>query len=559
MEKFLKLKSVLILGFAVIILPFFVRAVSLGSEGEFFVEQNYDVDNREQILAKLKKISNKAYFYIESDWWDDLTTDQKNEYSVIISDLADKFDDEIYPVMTETFGHEWKSGIDADYKITVLFHETEGGVAGYFRSVDEFTKMQASNSNEREMVYLSGEVLGRTYPESYLAHEFMHLITFNQKNKINLVEEEVWLNELRAEYAPTLLGYDDKYAGTNLQQRIKDFTQDPNNNLIDWQGESVDYGVINLFGQYLVEQFGIEVLADSLKSEKIGLASLNYVLNELGVDKNIEEIFTDWQIAISANDCEIGEEYCYQNQFLGSIKAVPSLIYLPSTQEAHFSLIYSIQPWSGHWYKIVGGNKSLKVEFTALDDGDFIIPYFIEQDNRVQELKFLEVKNGKGIIEIPYFGQDGKSITLVPGTMGENDDYRFSLDIYTFSTPVVKTIDEMTEEELMAKILEIQQLLNNLLIQLQQLKAQECLSINQNLYFGMVDSSEVKCLQQLLVDEEVYPEAIVNGNFFTLTQDAVIKFQNKYKSEILTPVGLSVGTGYVGSMTLGKINQLLSK
>lgn len=45
--------------------------------------------------------------------------------------------------------------------------------------------------------------------------------------------------------------------------------------------------------------------------------------------------------------------------------------------------------------------------------------------------------------------------------------------------------------------------------------------------------------------------------FGGLTQASVIRFQNKYKNEILDPVGLTVGNGFVGWFTRNKLNSLI--
>src|SRR3989338_5115179 len=44
-------------------------------------------------------------------------------------------------------------------------------------------------------------------------------------------------------------------------------------------------------------------------------------------------------------------------------------------------------------------------------------------------------------------------------------------------------------------------------------------------------------------------------NYFgSLTKNAVIRFQEKYRSEVLTPAGLGSSTVYVGVMTIAKLN-----
>ena len=46
--------------------------------------------------------------------------------------------------------------------------------------------------------------------------------------------------------------------------------------------------------------------------------------------------------------------------------------------------------------------------------------------------------------------------------------------------------------------------------------------------------------------------------FGSLTLDAVIEFQEKYSEQILDPLGLTSGTGYVGSATMSVLNSLFS-
>ncbi len=68
---------------------------------------------------------------------------------------------------------------------------------------------------------------------------------------------------------------------------------------------------------------------------------------------------------------------------------------------------------------------------------------------------------------------------------------------------------------------------------------------------------EVRKLQELLKsDPEIYPEGLVTGYFGPLTERAVRRFQEKHSQDILSPLGLSGGTGIVGENTIAKLNTL---
>lgn len=77
-----------------------------------------------------------------------------------------------------------------------------------------------------------------------------------------------------------------------------------------------------------------------------------------------------------------------------------------------------------------------------------------------------------------------------------------------------------------------------------------------DLNYGKI-GAEVTLLQRILkIDPRIYTSEKATGYFGNITKQAVIRFQEKYKEDILTPLGLTNGTGFVGGTTRAKLNEL---
>jgi len=561
MKKFIFITS-LILFFSIGIE---VDAAALGEKRSFFIEPDFDLSEREEVIAKLIKITPELYFYADEKWWN---FSPQNEILQDLNSLGEEFRTTIYPTLTSTFGSEWKPGIDRDSRITVLIHPMIEEAGGYFSSKDEFSRLQVTNSNEREMMYLNSQYIRSSFVKSFLAHEFIHLITFYQKDKKQGVENEIWLNEARAEYASTLVGYDDIYEGSNLERRVQAFSENPSDSLTEWRGKKYDYASVNLFSQYLVDHYGIEVLIDSLNSPKTGIESINLALQKNGFEKNFSQIFIDWTIAALINDCNFGPAYCYLNQNLKNFHLVPQTNFLPLSGKSTLTIADLTKDWTGNWYKIIGGKGTLKIEFLGSLNVSFKVPYIIQNRTGNYTIDFLTLSDSqKGEIQVPSFGKDNIAFFFIPSLQGKTSRFSGAEPFYSFSwsASIIETQEEADLikqllaqiEQLKAEIAKLQAQINTILTA--RGEKSSCQRIESNLSYGLRNNPEVRCLQEFLKSQgtEIYPESLITGNFLSLTKAAVIRFQEKYAQEILAPWGLTGGNGFVGGTTRAKINEIL--
>ncbi len=561
MVRNVKLRALVALSFLFFALPMVAGAFSVGEVQTFNVETSYDSYSRNELSATLHRVTNEIFFYVEEDWWNELSDETKGRLDERMYNASVEFERKILPQLTSIFGFVPNHPVDKSGRITVLFHRMPAGAGGYINTGDQYSVLQNRRSNERNMLYINTFHIEGDVLESFLAHELVHLITFNEKERTHGVTEEIWLNEARAEYAPTLLGYD----GGNIERRISSFLRFSETSLTEWRNSNGDYGVVNIFIHYLVDHYGVEILADSLKSNKVGIESINEALIKNGYSENFSDIFTDWAVASFVNDCNLEERYCYINPELTELKVVPWTTYLPASYGSSYSARNSARNWSGGWYRIIGGKGDLKFEFEGESGTIYNVSYILCDTNNSCKVESLFIDSqGKGSLTISGFGERYDSFTFIPSVQSKTSGFNGVEREKSFTWRV--SAGEPV-------LLDNRDLIRSLLIQIEELQFEiqrlqsltggntpvSCDLITENLAFGL-RGDRVSCLQEFLRVQgpDIYPEGLVTGNFFSLTRDAVIRFQERYASEILHPLGLQRGTGYVGESTRRKINEILS-
>jgi hypothetical protein len=436
-----------------------VKAAEVGERVSFFVDSSYDAHKRRELTATLMVISNWAYFYVDNRYWNELNGANREIFNDGLESLAHEFDLVIYPKERAVFGSEWTPGIDSDKRITILILPLLNSAGGYFNANDEYPQSVVPDSNQREMVYLSASYVKSPLAKSFLAHEFQHLITFYQKNKLNNIEEDIWLNEARSEYAPTLLGYDDVYSNSNLKKRVESFLEEPSDSLTEWQNKIIDYSPVSLFLQYLVDHYGKDIITRMVLNNQAGIASINQALSELGYSKTFSDVFADWAVTNYLNNCQVNLEknYCYLNKNLtyqrlhvdptASYSGFPNLIVSRSS---------ALKDWTPVWYRFrpvlgVETNKDvLKLEFTATGAfAIFRVPYIVIDNQGQAQVSFISLNNQKGTAYIPQFISKAKSVIMIPFNQYKKNDFTdqeqainfsFTASTVALTEPVIESI-----------------------------------------------------------------------------------------------------------------------
>lgn len=279
---------------------------TVGEKDTFWVTDVGTNENTE-VTATLQYITPHVYFWVQ----DGVSFDDGE-----MKQLIDTFENQIYPTNREFFGNEWSPGIDGDEHIYILYSRGLGSsIAGYFSSSDSVHPLVNEYSNAHEMFLFNADntFLGEEFTYGVLAHEFQHMIHWNQD-----LNETSWLNEGSSELAAFLNGFDP--GGFDFL-----YISEPDLQLNDWPNDqdatTPHYGAGFLFMTYFLDRFGEDATKALVKDPANGLDSVEDVLRQInavdpitGQPITADNFFMDWAVTNFLLDGSVGDgRYVYGN------------------------------------------------------------------------------------------------------------------------------------------------------------------------------------------------------------------------------------------------------
>jgi hypothetical protein len=288
-----------------------VEFYSTGDQLSFWVG-NDDTMNF-KVNATLHYVTDHAYFWIENG---------VHYHESDLKNLANAFENQIYPTNRAFFGSEWTPGIDGDPHIYILYARDLGEkTAGFFSSGDEYPREvnKYSNSHEIFMVNADNSPLDDSYTFGVLAHEFQHMIQWYQDRN-----ESTWISEGFSELAVSFNHY--YFGGFDAL-----YTSQPDLQLNDWPDESKEdttphYGASFLFMTYFMDRFGKSATQVLVGNQEHDLYSVDATLQQVqardsltGEPITADDFFRDWAVTNYLMDQSISDgRYAYT-----SYRAVP--------------------------------------------------------------------------------------------------------------------------------------------------------------------------------------------------------------------------------------------
>lgn len=309
----------------------------------------------DQVLAVTAKV---LAVNIDGDRQVNIWVDKNKLSSITEADaqvLADKFlkvndKEDIYTWITNVFGKEWVNKdetldsqlIDGNGEINILVtdlnqtydsNQVSSYTMGYFWNVNtfkipnsnvtDFEKWVNTNGNEKNIFFVDATLYSKPDRKneiySTLAHEFVHMINWYQKDLLELgcvTSTETWLNEMFAMIGEDIV--DNKLNVLGSKERAECFNYYNYLDVNDKDGEFdlYDYAPVAMYGSYLTRTYvksDLSFIGDMMHNEYNGEEAIEYAISNAGYNESFLDTIKNFGKAaiLSNDDSLIGKKYWF--------------------------------------------------------------------------------------------------------------------------------------------------------------------------------------------------------------------------------------------------------
>lgn len=307
-----------------------------------YVDNDVNLSTYTSKEATLRAIGTYCYIWVINDYYTSGSASGSKVDSTIAAKFANKFD-EIYPIIRNVFGDEsdylvnydtsitsydaslaMSSYSDTGTKVNIVIYDigddysksNQCGVVGYFYSKDYVYPSSSvssdsiiSKSNKGKYFYVDSAYAVKYFDTtiSTLAHEFQHMINFNQKEISHTLSPSTNYNEMLSMICEDMMqeklgiGDDDspkaRLQGFNTYYFLSGLTE------YNESYAAVSYATSYALGAWLCRQYGGAALAQAMsKNDSVDNDSIVAAVNSVnGTSYSFDDLFKQFLLAITGN------------------------------------------------------------------------------------------------------------------------------------------------------------------------------------------------------------------------------------------------------------------
>ena len=314
------------------------RSVSVSSEtaisgkvGEtkrIYVDNNTNISTFVQKSATLRAVGTYCYVWVVDDFYSSTAGENKVD-SAIAQKYADAFD-KMYPMITNVFGKEsdniyydsrWRNMEDyssTGTKINIVVYdigndyslskEDKCGIVGYFYAKDYIYNYSENGvtSNNGKYFYIDSGYANSYFDTtiSTLAHEFQHMVNYNQKKVLNNLTSGQWYNEMLSMLCEDMmqkhLGIDDEDSPKARTTVFNAYYYYSGISEYNSKNQICSYATAFSFGSFIARNFGgAELVQKISKNSYVDNDSITNAVNSLnGTKYTYDDLFEKYLLAL---------------------------------------------------------------------------------------------------------------------------------------------------------------------------------------------------------------------------------------------------------------------